>query len=87
MPALKVDGRPLVYYAAFKAHCSFFPGSSRLTSDMGDALAPYLTSKGTLQFQPTAPLPAKLVTAIVKARLAELADGKASKKKKATHVR
>lgn len=86
MPAFKIEGRALVYYAAFKNHLSFFPGSSKVTAEMADSLGDYLTSKGTLQFQPSAPLPPKLVAAIVKARLAEIA-AKPAKNKKTAHVR
>ncbi len=70
MPAFKHQGA-LVYFAAFKNHCSFFPGSPALIRAYQRELASYETAKGTIQFTPAKPLPAALVRKIVKARLAE----------------
>jgi uncharacterized protein YdhG (YjbR/CyaY superfamily) len=58
-----------VSYAAFKNHCSFFPGYT--VRDFTDELKGYKTSKGTIQFPNDQPLPEALVRAIVRARLAE----------------
>jgi uncharacterized protein YdhG (YjbR/CyaY superfamily) len=71
MPAFKDRGRFLVSYAAFKDHCSLFPASERVKEVCGDELTPYLSGKGTIRFDPTEPLPARLVEKIVKARLEE----------------
>ena len=71
MPAFKYRGRPLAYFAAFKDHCSFFPTSFDAEAFAAD-LAPYRTSKGTIQFQASKPLPAALVRKIVRARIAEI---------------
>lgn len=68
MPAFKYHGM-LVYFSAFKNHCSFFPGGSSLLAKMEDELKPYKTSKGTLQFTVDKPLPVALVKKIVKARM------------------
>ncbi|HZP00981.1 MAG TPA: DUF1801 domain-containing protein [Terriglobia bacterium] len=62
---------PLVYFAAFKDHCSFFPGSKAILKTFKDELKPYRTSAGTIQFSVEKPLPATLVRRIVKARRAE----------------
>lgn len=70
MPAFRQNGM-LVYYAAFKDHCSFFPGSATVRSQFSTELKPYDTGKGTLHFTPDKPLPTNLVTRIVKARVAE----------------
>ncbi len=70
MPAFKYKGT-LVYYAAFKNHCSFFPASSSLIRDFQDELKGYPTSKGTIQFPLDKPLPAALVKKLVKARIAQ----------------
>ncbi|MDR3692614.1 MAG: DUF1801 domain-containing protein [Fimbriimonas sp.] len=55
--------------AAFKKHCSFFPGHT--VNDFLDQLDGYKISKGTIQFAPSKPIPEPLVRAIVRARLAE----------------
>jgi uncharacterized protein YdhG (YjbR/CyaY superfamily) len=69
MPAFKYYGM-LVYFAAFKNHCSFFSGgSAALAKEMEAELKPYKTSKGTLQFTVEKPLPAGLVKKIVKIRM------------------
>ncbi len=70
MPAFRQDGM-LVYYAAFKDHCSFFVASAGLRRQLSAELKPFETGKGTLRFTPERPLPADLVTRIVKARVAE----------------
>jgi uncharacterized protein YdhG (YjbR/CyaY superfamily) len=70
MPAYKFHGM-LVYFAAFKNHCSFFPGNASLIEKMKDELKDYTTSKGTIQFTTGKPLPAALVKKIVKARMEE----------------
>ena len=70
MPAFRLNGM-LVYYGAFKDHCSFFVGSSRVRLQFSPELKPFEAGKGTLRFTPERPLPAKLVARIVKARVAE----------------
>lgn len=69
MPAFKYHGM-LVFFAAFKNHCSFFPGSSVIDAHKDD-LKSYDTSKGTIRFPTDKPLPAALVRKLVKARIAE----------------
>lgn len=69
MPGYKYYGA-LVYFAAFKNHCSFFPGSSQIIKRF-DELNEYRTSKGTIQFTVDKPLPAALIKKIVKARMEE----------------
>ena len=70
MPAFRYKGA-LVAYAAFKAHCSFFPMQASLIDKMTNELRGYRTSKGTIQFPVDKPLPAALVKKMVKARVAE----------------
>ena len=70
MPAFRQDGM-LVYYAAFKDHCSLFVASDQVRRQFAAELKPFETGKGTLRFTPERPLPADLVTRIVKARVAE----------------
>jgi uncharacterized protein YdhG (YjbR/CyaY superfamily) len=72
MPAFRYHGRSLVSYAAFKAHCSFFPMSSALIEGHRDELAGFATAKGTLRFTPAHPLPNDLVERIVRERMAQI---------------
>ncbi|MGH2650009.1 MAG: iron chaperone [Actinomycetota bacterium] len=69
MPTFK--DRVLVYYAAFKDHCSLFPASEAVMEALGEELNPYFSGKGTLRFTPDKPIPAALVKKIVKARIEE----------------
>ena len=69
MPTFVRHGH-LVAFGAFKKHLSFFPMSSALLKTLPEA-APFTTSSGTMQFQPSKPIPATLVKKIVKARVAQ----------------
>jgi len=71
MPALSLEGRALVCYAAARDHCSLYPMSPQVIEDLADELAGYSLSKGTIRFDPAKPLPAALVKKIMKARIAE----------------
>lgn len=70
IPAFRLDGM-LVAFGATPRHCAFFPMSATTVADFRDELKDYETSKGTIRFQPTRPLPAALVRKMVKARIAE----------------
>jgi|SRR5579859_4042801 len=69
MPAFKHRG-VLVWFAAFKDHCSFFPTASVIAAFQKE-LKGYPTSKGTIQFPTDKPLPVALVKKLVKARVAQ----------------
>ena len=56
-------------YAAFKNHCSFFPGHT--VRYFLDDLVGFKTSKGTIQFTPEKPIPDALLRTIIKARFFE----------------
>ena len=78
LPTFKQNGG-LVYFGNAAKHCAFYPGSKAIETHK-DELKDYSLSKGTIRFQPNKPLPAALVTTIVKERLAENAL-KAKKKR------
>jgi uncharacterized protein YdhG (YjbR/CyaY superfamily) len=69
MPMYKQNGM-LVGFAAFKDHCSLFPGAAVMNAHK-EELKRYDTSKGTIRFPAGKPLPAMLVKKLVKARIAE----------------
>jgi uncharacterized protein YdhG (YjbR/CyaY superfamily) len=75
MPALRLDGKFLLTYEAFKAHYSLFPWTERMAAELGDALKPYLHGKGTIRFPANEPIPLELVKRIVAIRLAEAGEG------------
>lgn len=72
IPAFRLEGRPLVSYAALKNHCSFFPMSPAVIAAHRKELEPYDTAKGTIRFAPDRPIPAALLRKLVKARIDEL---------------
>lgn len=73
MPGFKSHGTFLVSYDAFKRHYSLFPASQVVVDELGDAIRPYLAGRGTIRFPANRPIPADLVTRIVKVRLKEIA--------------
>lgn len=73
MPAIRLDGRFLVSYAAFKRHYSLFPASDAVVTGIGRALRPYLAGKGTIRFPAGDPIPTAMVARIVGIRMDEQA--------------
>jgi uncharacterized protein YdhG (YjbR/CyaY superfamily) len=71
IPTFKHRGRPLVAFAAFPNHCSFFVMSPAVMEAHREDLKGYDTSTGTIRFAAGKPLPAALVRKLVKARIAE----------------
>jgi uncharacterized protein YdhG (YjbR/CyaY superfamily) len=70
MPAYKHHGM-LVFFAAFKNHCSLFVASKALMKSLREDLKAYDVSGVTIHFTVDKPLPAALVRKIVKARIKE----------------
>ena len=71
VPAFKYRGRPLVSYGAARNHCAFYVQSPAVMDAHAAELKGYDTSKGTVRFAAAEPLPADLVTKLVRARIAE----------------
>ena len=79
IPAFKYHGM-LVYFAAYKKHCSLFGGTGTLTEEMEEELKSYKTSKGTIQFTVEKPLPDDLAEKIVRMRMKQNIDKMNGKK-------
>ncbi len=72
MPAFKVQGKTVAGFAAFKGHLSYLPHSGLVLAELGDAVAGYETSKGSLKFAIDTPLSKRLVRLLVRTRMREL---------------
>jgi uncharacterized protein YdhG (YjbR/CyaY superfamily) len=71
IPAYKLDGRPVLYFAGWKRHYSLYPAGNRLVSAFKKELAGYAISKGTIRFPLGEPVPVKLIERIAEFRAKE----------------
>ena len=71
IPCVKIDGRPVVWYAGWKQHTSMYPIGATLLHAHGIDSKGYAISKGTIKFPLTSPPTPAFVKRLVKARLAQ----------------
>lgn len=67
IPAFRLDGKVVAWYAAAAKHCSFFPGG--IVDDFRDELAKYQTSKGTIRFRPDQRIPQSLIRKLIRGQI------------------
>jgi uncharacterized protein YdhG (YjbR/CyaY superfamily) len=70
IPTFTLNGKYLIYFAGWKHHISIYPiptGNDAFNKE----IAPYVSGKGTLKFTVDKPMPLKLITKIVRLKVAE----------------
>ncbi|HCY41501.1 MAG TPA: hypothetical protein DHV48_09125 [Prolixibacteraceae bacterium] len=80
MPAYKLKGKPLVYFAGFKNHIGFYATPSGHT-EFARELSKYKQGKGSVQFPIDQPMPLELISLIVQFRVFENIEKAKTKKK------
>ena len=82
IPAYKLHGVRVLFFAGWKTHYSLYPASAGLVAAFKDELAPYEVSKGTIRFPLSKPIPVKLVERIAEYRAKEAGRSKPPAPKK-----
>ena len=70
IPTFTLNGKYLIYFAGWKNHISMYPIPTG-TEAFNKQISKYVDGKGTLKFPIDKPLPLKLITKIVKLKVAE----------------
>jgi uncharacterized protein YdhG (YjbR/CyaY superfamily) len=70
MPAYKMNGKPLVYFAGFKKHIGFYATPTG-HAEFAKELSSYKQGKGSVQFPLDKPIPYELIKRIVAFRVKE----------------
>jgi uncharacterized protein YdhG (YjbR/CyaY superfamily) len=80
IPAYRLGGRAVLYFAAWKRHYSLYPVDDRLVATFAEELAPYEVSKGTIRLPLTEAVPVRLIERIARYRADEAAEGSRTKR-------
>jgi uncharacterized protein YdhG (YjbR/CyaY superfamily) len=82
IPVLKLQGRPVIYFAGWKEHYSLYPMNKRMEAAFARDLAKYeISGRGTVRFELSKPVPTGFIQRIAKFRARENADAAAAKRK------
>lgn len=73
IPAYRMGGRAVIYFAAWTHHYSIYPVTRTLVADLADELTDLEIAKGTIRFSYDTPVPAALIGRIAKLRARESA--------------
>ena len=71
IPTFTLNGKWLVYIAAFKEHVSLYPATAGMKVKHGKAMEKYRHGAGTLRFSREDRLPLTLIKQLVKVRIQE----------------
>jgi uncharacterized protein YdhG (YjbR/CyaY superfamily) len=79
IPAYKLNGTAVIFFAGWKEHCSLYPATAGVVETFKKELAPYEVSKGTIRFPLSKPMPFKLIERIAKLRATEVIEAAEAK--------
>ena len=79
IPAYKLRGAAVLYFAGWKQHYSLYPITGEIVRAFKDDLSEYKISKGTVRFPLAEPVPVKLIARIAKLRGKEVAERETAK--------
>ena len=80
MPAYKITGEVVLYFAGWKQHYSLYPAGEYVVATLKNQPAPYRVNKGTIRFALSEPVPVSLIGRIATLRAKEVAQRKHAKK-------
>lgn len=78
IPTFKLGGRPLIYFAAFKAHIGLYPMTETTRETFKKELSRYEGGKGTAKLPFDKPVPYALISRIVKYRAQEIGTSRST---------
>lgn len=78
IPAYKLGGKVVLYFAGWKRHFSLYPANEDLVAAFAKELARYEISKGTIRFPLSEPVPRPLISRIAKFRAKQVTAPKSS---------
>lgn len=71
MPAFKLNGKMLIWFAGYERHIGFYPGASPIEA-FKQELSVYKNAKGSVQFPLDKPLPEALITRMVQFKAGQI---------------
>ena len=81
IPAYRLNGRIVIFFAGWKEHYSIYPAQRRLVAAFKEELDPYeVNNKGTIRFPLSEPVPVALIEAIAKFRAKEVSENRGVKR-------
>ncbi len=72
MPAYRIDGAPVLHFAAWKRHLSLYGASEAVVREFESELRDCRIEKGTIAFPLDRPMPAALIARIARFRAMQL---------------
>lgn len=85
IPAFRLDGKYLIYFAAHKKHIGLYPVPTGVVAFEKDFSRYHTSGKGTIRFPLDKPMPLRLIARIVKYRIGKNPENTARTKSAKRH--